>query len=290
VKIEVIAKLRALVMTHKPTLIEMTRTYAAEFMRDGKVHKFSEIMAHVSGRLAEAGKQVGIDVLRMNVYKALRDTSAYAHLEFGRYQSFVGFHRFDNSAEDRRVSAFQKVKLYMAEFMSDGKVHAKGEAVSYAAARFEKDGRSIKGATVKRSVDKALGDMSAYAWLGYGRYQSKEAYIGAHDLASYACKRVADALGKASAEIKDCYATDLLKTGDTEGISGVQAAVKIVINTLAECEKAMTAASEHPAREAEEKPSVLARIAEAREEQRLMKADGRGDPTRNGEKSKDLER
>jgi hypothetical protein len=289
VKITVIAKMGGLAVIREPTIVEMTGIYVEEFMRDGKEHKFSEIMAHVSDRLAEAGQQVVTGTLRLNVYQALRDTSAYAHLEFSRYQSFTGFHRFDNSAEDRRMSVSKKVKLYMTEFMSDGKVHTKGEAISYAAARFEKDGRSIKGATVIAYVDKALGDMSAYAWLGYGQYQNKAAYIDAHGLASYAGKRVADALDRASAKIKDCYETDLLKAGDAEGVSGVRAEVKAVIDSLTECEKIMTAALEYPECKTEEKPSVLARIAEARENQRHAKTEGRGGLARGGEKSKDPE-
>jgi len=166
-------------------------------------------------------------------------------------------------------SVRRMAKLYIIEFMGDGKEHTKGAALAYATERFQRDGRHTVKTSVKRAVDQALGDTSAYVWLGYGRYQSKEAYLRTHDHASYAGRRITEVLGRAVKEIKDCYNTDLLDIGSADGdIFKVRKAANTVIAYLTECEKTINAALTYPESDAEigSKPSVLGQIAASREE------------------------
>jgi hypothetical protein len=153
-------------------------------------------------------------------------------------------------------SVRRMAKKYAAEFMSDGKEHVKGEVLTYAAGRFESEGRNYAKTSIKRAVDLALSDTYAYVWLGYGRYQSKTSYIRSHGLDTYACRRIADALGRAVRDIQNCYETDLTPGGAVD-LTKVREAAISVLHSLSECEKLIRDS---------DKSSVLRRIAEAREQ------------------------
>jgi hypothetical protein len=158
----------------------------------------------------------------------------------------------------RDNSVRRLAKKYTAEFMSDGKEHVMGEVIKYATGRFENEGQNFAKASIKAAVDFALGDMTAFVWLGYGRYQSKASYIRTHDLNTYACRRIAEALGRAVRDITNCYETDLTINGTTDSdLIKVRAAVKSILHSLSECEKII---------QNSDKSSVLRRIAEAREQ------------------------